>query len=162
MDEKKESVTKKREAAYGGATGATIAVAGTAAAITVFLSPAGVILARSIIAASVTAFQTAIFAFPIAAGITEGAIVPKTKKEFDEKIKKVRKFVERLEEIPPKNKRRTQTLTEKVNQLRNIKSVAGQTQNIASLVSDVDDIMFDMIKKGVKKLECLCDTYLKN
>ena len=104
-NEKEESAIKKRRDAYGGATNTAIVATGAAATIAAILNPVATILA-SIVAAGATGFPTAVVAFPIAAGYTETAMVPRTKKKYDERIKRMTGFLNKLKKFQMKMKKK--------------------------------------------------------
>ena len=99
----------------------------------------------------------------ITIGVTESATIPQLRKMNDDKIKELEKSITMFQEMSKKNKERSKSLTEELQQLRKITSVAIQAKDNASatLEFDENDIMFNILKENVKELECLCDTCWK-
>ena len=137
------AVAKERGAAYGGAAGTTVAVAGTVAAVFCW-NPIGLLAGK------------------VAAGVAEGATIPQLEKMYDDGIKGMEESAKQFEEMSKRNKERTKNLKENVMQLREIGSFARAANDNAevALEFDVHDIMFNILKKDAKELERLCDNYL--
>ena len=101
--------------------------------------------------------------FSVAAGVVERATIPQLKEIYDKGIKGMKESVKKFQEMSEKNKERTKSLNVQVEQLRGIVSAAHQTKISASIALgfDEDDIMFNTLKRNVKELERLSETYLK-
>ena len=157
-NEKKLCVAKKRGVAYGGAAGVTAAAAGTVA-VFCWWNPIALLAAK--VAAGAAASSTV--SFSVAAGVVEGATIPQLKEIYDKGIKGMKESVKKFQEMSEKNKERTKSLNVQVEQLRGIVSAAHQTKISASIALgfDEDDIMFNTLKRNVKELERLSETYLK-
>ena len=152
------AVAKERGAAYGGAAGTTVAVAGTVAAVFCW-NPIGLLAGK--VAAGAAAGSTVV-TFAAAAGVAEGATIPQLEKMYDDGIKGMEESAKQFEEMSKRNKERTKNLKENVMQLREIGSVAREAHYNAEGVLEFDahHIMFNILKEDVKELERLCDNYL--
>ena len=158
---KKICVAKERRFAYGGAAGTTVAVGGTVAAVCLW-SPIG--LLAGIVAAGVAASSTAAVSFSVAVAVAEGATIPQLQKMFDEGIKGMQESVNKFQEMSNKSKERTRRLNETLKQLTEIASFAHQSKANASITHefDVNDVMFNKLKKDIRELEELSETFLNS
>lgn len=157
---KNSSVAKERGLVYGSVAGAVISLAGTVAATRCW-NPVGWV-AGIVATGTVTASAGSVSCL-IAAGVAETTTIPQLKEMYEDGIKKLDESANKFREMSTENIERTESLSEKMKQLREITSRARQAKHNASATLEfgVDDIMFNILKEDVKELECLCDTYLK-
>ena len=156
---RKISVAKERGCTYGGAAGTTVAVASTVAAVS-WWSPIG--LLAGLVAAGAAASSTAAVTFLVAVAVVEGVTNPELEKMFDDGIKGMQESVNKFHEMSNKNKERNRRLNENLEHLTRILSFALQSKADESqtLEFNVNDIMFNKLKKDISELEGLCETYL--
>ena len=146
---KKSCITKERAASYSGAASATVAVVGIVAA-TSWWNPVGFVAV--IISTGVAAASAAMASFSIAAGVTEGNIIPGLKKMYNDGIKEMEESVGNFQKMSKENEERSTILTEELNQLKKIASVARQAKDNGKNKFDVGDTMFNILKEDVVEL----------